>query len=112
MFNKIMLIGRLTKDPDLKFTKNGKAVSRMTLAVDRKYKDQDGKKVADFIPIIAWTSLAETVANYLRKGAMIAVDGSLEIRNYEQDGITKYIAEVIAQDVRFLEKAEPKAKEN
>lgn len=108
MFNKIMLIGRLTKDPDLKFTKNGKAVSRMTLAVDRKYKDQNGEKVTDFIPIIAWGSLAETVANYLDKGKLIAVDGSLEIRNYEQDGITKYIAEVISTDIRFLEKVELK----
>lgn len=108
MFNKIILVGRLTKDPDLKYTKNGKAISRMTLAVDRKYKDQNGEKATDFIPVIAWGGLAETVANYLDKGKLIAVDGSLEIRSYEQDGITKYIAEVISTDIRFLEKVELK----
>lgn len=109
MYNKITLIGRLTKDPDLKYTKNGNAVSRMTLAVDRRYKSSDGEQQTDFIPIIAWNKLAETVANYLEKGKLIAVDGSLEIRNYEQDGVKKYIAEVISNDIRFLEKVEGKS---
>lgn len=104
MFNRITLIGRTTTDPSLIYTKNGNAVSRMTLAVDRKYKDEKGNNKADFIPIVIWGKLAETVAQYLKKGKLTAVDGSLEIRSYEQDGITKYIAEVIANDVRFLEK--------
>lgn len=109
MYNKITLIGRLTKDPDLKYTKNGNAVSRMTLAVDRRYKDSQGNQLTDFIPIIAWNKLAETVANYLDKGKLIAVDGSLEIRSYEHEGVKKYIAEVISNDIRFLEKVEGKS---
>lgn len=106
MYNKITLIGRLTKDPELRYTGNGKAVSRITIAVDRKYKDQDGNKQTDFIPIISWGKLAETVANYLVKGKLIAVDGSLEIRSYTENDIKKYIAEVIAVDITFLEKVE------
>lgn len=106
MLNKIILIGRLTKDPDLKYTQNGNAVSRMTIAVDRNYKDSEGNSKVDFIPVIAWRKLAEIVAEYMQKGKLIAVNGSLEIRSYEDKGDTKYIAEVIADDIRFLEKIE------
>lgn len=106
MMNKIILIGRLTRDPELKYTTNGNAVSRMTIAVDRNYKDSSGQKVADFIPIIAWRKLAEIVAQHMKKGKLIAVHGSLEIRNYEDKGEKKYIAEVIADDIRFLDKIE------
>lgn len=106
MMNKIVLIGRLTRDPELKYTTNGNAVSRMTLAVDRNYKDTDGNTKVDFIPVIAWKKLAEIVAEYMRKGKMIAVHGSLEIRSYDDGGDTKYIAEVIADDIRFLDKIE------
>ena len=103
MFNRITVIGRTTDQPTLVYTKNGKALSRVAVAVERKYKNSEGKKVTDFIPVVMWGKLAETVAEYLRKGKLIAVDGSLEVRNYEQDGVKKYIAEIIAEDVRFLE---------
>lgn len=104
MLNKIILIGRLTADPEMRYTSNGNAVTRMTLAVDRDYKDKDGNKKVDFIPIIAWKKLAEIVAEYMKKGKLISVVGSLEIRSYEDEGIRKYIAEVNAQDIKFLEK--------
>lgn len=106
MVNKIILIGRLTEDPSLKYTTNGNAVSRMTLAVDRNYKDSQGNKKVDFIPVIAWKKLAEIVAEYMKKGKLISVVGSLEIRSYEDKGDTKYIAEVIAEDIKFLDKKE------
>lgn len=105
MVNKIILIGRLTGDPELKYTTNGNAVARMTLAVDRNYKDVDGKKQADFIPIVAWRQLAEIVCKYMTKGKLISVVGTLQIRSYDDKGEKKFIAEVIAEDIKFLEKA-------
>lgn len=106
MVNKIFLIGRLTMDPELKYTTGGNAVTRMSLAVDRQYKDSEGNKKVDFIPIIAWRKLAEIVAEHMRKGKLISVVGSLEIRSYEQQGEKRYIAEVIAEDIKFLDKKE------
>lgn len=104
MLNKIILIGRLTADPEMRYTTNGNAVTRMTLAVDRNYKDVNGDKKVDFIPVIAWKKLAEIVAEYMRKGKLISVVGALEIRSYDDNGMKKYIAEVNASDIRFLEK--------
>lgn len=104
MLNKVVLIGRLTADPSLKYTQNGNAVSRLTLAVERAYKDKEGNKVTDFIPIISWGKLAEIVAQYMKKGKMIAVTGSLEIRSYTENELKKYIAEIVADDIRFLDK--------
>lgn len=106
--NKIILIGRLTKDPTLTYTPSGYANSRMTLAVDRRYKDKQGNQQTDFVPIVAWQKLAETVAQYMKKGKQIAVEGSLEIRTYEKDNQKMYISEVIASDIRFLDKIEKK----
>lgn len=106
MLNKIIIIGRLTSDPTLIYTTNGHPTSRMTLAVDRSYKDKNGDRQTDFIPVVTWGKLAETVANYLRKGKLAAVEGSLEIRSYDKDGEKRYIAEIIAENVRFLEKIE------
>lgn len=103
MLNKITLIGRLTRDPELRYTTNGKAVARMTIAVDRQYKNKDGKRETDFIPAIAWSKLAEITCEYMKKGKLIAVHGSLQIRQYQDEGIEKYISEVIANDIRFLE---------
>ena len=98
MLNRIILIGRLTKDPDLKYTPAGKAVAQFTLAVDR-FKDNE----ADFINIVVWGKQAENCANYLSKGSLAAVDGRLQIRNYtNKDGVKVYVTEVIADAVRFL----------
>ena len=104
MLNRIILIGRLTQDPDLTYTKSGHGVVRFSIAVDRNYKDKEGNKKVDFIPIIAWNKLAEIVSEYMTKGKLISVAGSLEIRSYTIEGDKRYIAEVIAEDIKFLEK--------
>jgi single-strand DNA-binding protein len=106
MLNRIVLIGRLTKDVDLRFTTTGKPTANFTLAVDRPYRNQQGEKEADFIPVVVWNKLAEHCANYIGKGRLVAVDGRLQIRSYEgQDGQRKYITEVVAETVKFLDRA-------
>lgn len=103
MLNKVVLIGRLTKDPDLRYTTSGIAVARFTLAVNRNYKNQDDEKQADFIPITVWRNTAENCAKYLSKGRMVAVAGRIQTGSYEQDGQRRYTWEVVADEVRFLE---------
>jgi len=104
MLNKIILIGRLTRDPEMSYTTSGVQKVRFTLAVDRPFKNQQGEKSADFIDVACWRQLAEHCSKYLRKGLMTAVVGRLEIRSFEgQDGQKRRIAEVIADEVRFLE---------
>jgi single-strand DNA-binding protein len=103
MLNRVILIGRLTRDPELKYTPAGVAVTQFTLAVDRPYSKSD-KKETDFIPHVTWRQLAETVANYVRKGRLVAVEGRIEVRNYENnEGKRVYVTEVIADNVRFLD---------
>ncbi|EGL82389.1 single-strand binding protein [Caldalkalibacillus thermarum TA2.A1] len=104
MLNRIILIGRLTRDPELRYTPNGVAVTTFTLAVDRPFTNQQGEREADFINIVTWRGLAETCANYLKKGRLTAVEGRLQIRNYENnEGRRVYVTEVVADNVRFLE---------
>lgn len=104
MLNRIILIGRLTRDPELRYTPAGVAVTQFTLAVDRNFTGQNGEKEADFIPVVTWRQLAETCANYLRKGRLTAVEGRIQVRNYENnEGKRIYVTEVIADNVRFLE---------
>jgi len=104
MLNRTILIGRLTKDPELRYTPAGVAVCQFTLAVDRPFTRDGGERETDFIPIVTWRQLAETCANYLRKGRLTAVEGRIQIRNYENsEGRRVYITEVIADNVRFLE---------
>jgi single-strand DNA-binding protein len=101
--NKCVFIGRLTKDVELRYSQGGVAVSTFTLAVDRKFKNKDGQKEADFIQIKAFRQLAELVANYLSKGKMAAVSGALQISSYnDKDGNKKYSTDVIADDCQFL----------
>jgi len=105
MLNRIVLIGRLTKDVDLRFTASGKPTANFTLAVDRPYRNQQGEKEADFIPVVVWNKLAEHCANYIGKGRLVAVDGRLQIRSYDgNDGQRKYITEVVAETVEFLDR--------
>lgn len=103
--NKIVLIGRLTKDPDLRFTPGeGKAVCQITLAVDRKVKNKEGNREADFIPVVIWGKTAEAVATYTAKGKLISVSGRISTRSYEaKDGTKRYVTEVIAEEVQFIE---------
>ena len=102
--NKVVLIGRLTKDPELKFTPGtGTAVSTFTLAVDRRFS-KDGQKEADFIPIVVWGKQAESTANYMSKGKLIGINGRIQTRNYDaKDGTKRYVTEVVAEEVQFLE---------
>lgn len=104
MLNRVVLIGRLTRDPELKYTPAGVAVTQFTLAVDRPFTSQSGEREADFIPVVTWRQLAETCANYLRKGRLTAVEGRIQVRNYDNnEGKRVYVTEVIADNVRFLE---------
>nr|WP_125154212.1 single-stranded DNA-binding protein [Clostridium rectalis] len=102
--NRVVLIGRLTKDPELRFTPgNGTAVATLTLAVDRRFS-KDGNKEADFIPIVVWGKQAESTANYMSKGRLMGVSGRIQTRNYEaKDGTRRYVTEVVADEVQFLE---------
>lgn len=103
--NHIVIIGRLTKDPELRYTPNGVAVATFTVAVDRPVK-QGKEKEADFIPTVTWQKLAENCTEYLRKGRMVAVEGRLQIRSYDaQDGQKRRVAEIVARNVQFLEKS-------
>lgn len=104
MLNRIILIGRLVKDPELRYTPSGAAVANFTIAVDRPFTTRQGTKETDFIDIVAWQKLAETVANNLSKGRLVAVDGRLQVRSYEtQDGQRRRVSEVVAENVRFLD---------
>ncbi|MGI9862713.1 single-stranded DNA-binding protein [Moorella naiadis] len=104
MLNRVILIGRLTRDPELRYTANGVAVTTFTLAVDRNYVNQQGERGTDFIRVTTWRKLAETCANHLGKGRLIAVEGRLQTRSYEtQDGQKRTATDVVADDVRFLD---------
>jgi len=106
MLNRVILIGRLTRDPELRYTPTGVAVTQFTLAVDRPFSNQSNEREADFIPVVTWRQLAETCANYLRKGRLAAVEGRIQVRNYDNnEGRKVYVTEVIADNVRFLESA-------
>ncbi len=97
LLNRVILIGRLTKDPELRYTPAGVAVTQFTLAVDRSFSGNREEREADFIPVVTWRQLAETCANYLRKGRLAAVEGRIQVRNYENnEGRRVYITEVIA----------------
>lgn len=104
MLNRIVLIGRLVRDPELRYTPSGRAVATFALAVDRPFTNKDGERETDFINIVVWRKQAENCANYLSKGRLAAVDGRLQIRSYEQDGQRKYFTEVVADNVRFLDR--------
>ncbi len=106
MLNRIILIGRLTQDPELRYTPSGSAVASFTLAVDRQRTNQAGERETDFINIVVWQKLGELCAQYLRKGRLAAVEGRLQIRQYEnKDGQKVRVAEVIADNVRFLDRS-------
>ncbi|WP_414732332.1 single-stranded DNA-binding protein [Acetobacterium carbinolicum] len=108
--NKVNLVGRLTRDPEVKNTTTGKAVATFTLAVDRRFKNKDGQKEADFVPIVVWGKQAEFVGQYLSKGSQIGLSGRLQVRSYDsQDGQRRYVTEVVADEVYFIS---TKRKEN
>lgn len=101
--NKVILVGRLTRDPDIKNTTSGKSVASFTLAVDRRFKNKDGQKEADFVPIVVWGKQAEFAGQYLSKGSQIGVSGRLQVRSYDaQDGQRRYVTEVVADEITFI----------
>ncbi len=103
--NKAIIMGRLTKDPDVKYTQTGKVVTQFTLAVDRPFKTPDGQKEADFIPVVVWGKAAELVGNSCQKGHRLLVDGRLQIRSYDaKDGTKRWVTEIIANSVEFIER--------
>lgn len=102
--NDCKFTGRLTKDPEVRYTHTGKAVAQFTLAVDRPFKTEDGQKEADFIPIVCWGKLGEVVGNNLVKGRKVLVSGRLQIRSYDaKDGTKRWVSEIIAHEIEFLE---------
>lgn len=101
--NYVSMIGRLTKTPDIKQTTSGKNVCAFTLAVNRRYKDADGKTTADFFTVQAWEKLAELCARYLDKGSKVFISGELRNRSYEaKDGTKRTITEIVAEQLEFL----------
>lgn len=110
MLNRVIMIGRLVRDPELRYTQSGIAVCTFTLAVDRPFKSAEGEKETDLIDVLAWRKTGELCANYLAKGKMAAVEGRLQVRSYEaKDGSKRKTVEVVADNVQFLS---PKTEEN
>ena len=104
MINREVLVGRLTKDPELRYTPNGIAVATFSIAINRPFTNESGERAADFPNCVAWRKTAEAVANYCKKGNQIGVEGRLQTRSYEaQDGTKRYVTEVICDSVTFLE---------
>ena len=105
MLNRVVLVGRLTKDPEMKVSQSNVAVTNFTLAVNRPFTDKStGERGADFLPVVVFRKQAETVGQSLRKGSLVGVDGRIQTRNYEnKDGQRVYVTEIIADSVQFLE---------
>ncbi|MBS1481541.1 MAG: single-stranded DNA-binding protein [Christensenellaceae bacterium] len=101
--NKVILIGNLTKYPEVRTTNNGTYVTTFSIAVNRKYKAQDGSQITDLFDIVAWRQLAELCGKYLEKGRKIGIVGELQTRSYEsKDGTKRYVTEIVASEVEFL----------
>lgn len=101
--NKVFLIGRLTRDPELRYTGNNTAVATFSIAVNRTFQNQQGEREADFINIVVWRKQAENVKNYLTQGSQVAIDGRIQTRSYDDNnGQKRYVTEVVADNVEFL----------
>ena len=102
--NKVFLIGRLTRDPEIRYTSSNVAVTTFSIAVNRTFANQNGEREADFINIVVWRKQAENCKNYLNQGSQVAIDGRIQTRNYEdQNGQKRYVTEVVADNVQFLD---------
>ena len=111
--NKVLLIGNLTKDPELTTTPSGVSVCRFSIAVGRNYTSADGERQTDFFNITAWRGLGENVSKYTKKGSKVAVSGSIQMRSYEDnDGIKRTVVDVIAEEVEFLTKSQSDGQTN
>lgn len=104
--NKAILVGRLARDPEVKYTQSGKCVATFTIAVNRYAGN--GENTADFIPVVVWEKLAEIVGNHLTKGSKVLVEGRIQVRSYEaKDGGKRYVTEIIAQNIEFMDSKKP-----
>lgn len=113
MINNVVLVGRLTKEPDLRYTNNGTAAASFTLAVNRSFKNANGDREADFINCVIWRKSAETLANYARKGTLLGITGRIQTRNYEnQQGQRVYVTEVVAENFQLLESKNSNSSQN
>lgn len=113
MLNSTCLVGRLTKDPELRYTPNNQAVATFSLAVNRNFKSQNGEREADFINCVIWRQQAENLANWAKKGALIGITGRIQTRSYEnQQGQRVYVTEVVAENFQVLEKRDNTANQN
>ena len=102
--NKVFLIGRLTKDPELRYTGSNIAVASFTVAVNRTFTSQNGEREADFINVVVWRKQAENVKNYINQGSQVAIDGRIQTRSYDDaEGKKRYVTEVVADNVQFLD---------
>lgn len=102
--NNVVLVGRMTKDPELKYTQGGVAVTRFTLAVNRPFTNQQGQREADFVNCVTWRKQAENTANFLRKGSLTGIEGRIQTSNFEgKDGDRVFMTEVVVDSVQFLE---------
>lgn len=111
--NKVYLIGNLTRDAELAETPSGVAVARFSIAVSRQYQDSNGERQTDFFNCVAWRGLAETIAKYCKKGSKVAVCGSIQLRNYEDNqGIKRQAVDIIVQDCEFLTPKQEELTEN
>ncbi len=104
MMNRVVLVGRLTKDPELRYTQSNKAVATFTVAVNRQFSNANGEREADFINCVVWGKPAENVSRYMKKGGQVGIDGRIQTRTYQaNDGTRRYVTEVVAESVQFLE---------
>jgi len=103
MINRVILVGRITKDPEMKQTQSNIAVVSFTLAVNRQFTDQSGERQADFIQCVVWRKQAENLARFVKKGALLGIEGRIQTRTYEADNGTRYVTEVVCDSVQFLE---------
>lgn len=112
MINRVVLVGRITRDPELKATASGISVVTFSLAVNRNFSGQQGERQADFIQCVVWRNQAENLAKYIRKGALLGVEGRIQTRNYETDQGVRYITEVQCDSVQFLESKSTNTNQN
>ena len=111
--NKVFLIGRLTRDPELRYTSNNIASASFSIAINRPFENQNGVREADFINIVVWRKQAENIKKYISKGSLVAVDGRIQTRNYEdKDGKKVYVTEVVGDSVQFLETKQQQSRQS
>jgi single-strand DNA-binding protein len=112
MYNKVFLIGRLTKDPEMRVTLSGISVTRFTIAIDRIPRKNQQQKTTDFLRIVSWRRLAEICGEYLKKGKLVAVEGRLQFDNYEVEGESRQSVEIVADNVQMLDRINESTRTN